>query len=388
MLRRLVFALILLLGIGPALAQSFARADRELRAAEREFRRANEWVVPEDTPRNRALMKREWRAQQDWASAYLALHPKSSHAQLRHPEFGKNDIPIEFEFAGLGHGAVLVATRDAEIGTVFVLAPRNRGLATIWSVTDVRPPAGLVRGNRLHDWSADCSVRYPKEILCRPLSGSIGILPAKPDGTARFYIDATYAQDAGATAGNQVTIWDWDGSKATPRYLKVYSIMVEQPDGLRQKGDTIVLRMKDDWAHFFSCGACNGRQRDLTLQLTATGVRERGVRSIHPELDRIGLLIDRIFAGKPAGDIASPQAITMIRAQASDNIEQMKDPKQANTAPVLGMVSNYRITHRKQATKVCLELDALADQFNLIGGRIVEVKPVTSGSCGGPGSES
>jgi hypothetical protein len=386
--RRLALIIIAAFGACPAVAQSLPQADRELWAARQAFQRSNEWVVPEDTPRNRALMKREWRAEQVWAAAYLAHHPNATHVEV-HPKLGKRDIPLAFNFAHLGHGAILVATRDVEVGTVFIIAPRDGKLRPIWSVTGAQPSAGLARGSALHDWSADCSVHFPKQKDCRPLSGMIGVLPAKADGTERFYIDATYAQDAGATVANQFTLWDWNGAKATPRYVKIYFIMVEQPAGVRQQGDTVILRMKEDWTHFYSCGQCNGRQRDLTLRLTPTGVRESGARSIYPELDRIDRLIDRILAGKPAGDIASPQAIAMVRSQISDNIAQMKDPKQAETAQLLGMVMNYRITHGKRATEVCLDLDSdISNRFTLLGGRITTVTPIKTGACDGPGSDS
>jgi hypothetical protein len=385
----LMLMLIALLGPCPAIAQSFQQADRELRAAEKLFQGAHEWVVPEDTPRIRALMKREWHAEQVWAAAYLARYPGATHAELRHPQLGKRDIPLTFDFAHLGRGAFLVAARDGEVGTVFILAPGDGGLTPIWSVTDARTPAGLARGNELHNWSADCSVLYSKQRICLPLWGRIGILPSKADGTERFYIDATYAQDAGATVANQFTIWDWNGAKATPRYLKIYLMMVEQPTGLRHRGDTIILRMKEDWGHFHSCGQCNGRQRDLTLKLTPSGQQEFGVRSIHPELDRIDLLIDRVLAGKPAGDVASDQAIAMVRSQLSENLAQMKDPKQADIAPLLGMVMNYRITHRKRETQVCLDLDSdISNRFTLLGNRITSVTPIKAGACAGPGSDA
>jgi hypothetical protein len=394
MLRRLATMIVLILGGMPLIAQALPQADRALRAAHQALNAKREWMVPEDTPEIRALIGREWKAEQAWAAAYLARHPGAEHASPHHRVRAENGRIVDddepaFEFLSLGRGATLVATDDGGIGTVFVLAPRGGKLIPIWSVSHARPPAGLNRESALHNWSADCSVRFPKQKDCRPLSGSIGALPAKADGSRRFYIDATYAQDAGATVANQFTVWDWDGARATPRYLKVYRIMVEQPAGLRVQGNTVILRLKDDWDHFYSCGACNGRQRDLTLHMTPTGVREGGVRSIHPELDLIDRLIGRVLAEKPAGDIASPQAVAMLRSQLRDDIATMHDPKQADTAGLVGMVMNWRITHRMRATQVCLETDSdIADRFSLIGRRIVLVAPITPGSCNGAGSDS
>lgn len=388
MLRRIFFLLTALCAIGMAHAQSFEQADRALRAAEHDLAVTHDGILPPDTPRGRLLLQREWRAQQVWAAAYLARHPAATQAALRHPELGNRDIPLTSQFARLGHGATLVATRDGEIGTVFVLAPRGGRLESIWSVTDAQAPSGMAKGRLLHDWSADCSVRYPPAEECHLLSGFIGVLPAKADGTARFYIKANYAQEMGATVATQFTIWDWDGTRATARYLKTYLVMIEQPVDLRQVGGTIVLRMKDEWRHFYSCGECNGRQRDLTLRLTPTAVEERSVRSVHPELDQIDRFIGRVMAGKPTSDLASPQAMAMLRAQARDNIEAGKDPKQADVAALLGMVMKYRITHRRRATTVCLDLDSeISNLFTLVGNRIVRITPVKSGSCDGPGSD-
>jgi len=388
---------ILLLLYGTSLAaQTLAQADAALRRAHESVAAKREWPVPPDTPEMRALIKSEWKAEQDWAAAYLALHPRTTRAVVHSQVKAGNgrsahDHALTFAFAPLGHNAVLVATDDSGIGTVFALVPRGGRLTPIWSVTDTRPPARLANGERLRSWSADCAIGQPKAKAdsCRLLAGRIGTLSSGAGGTARFYIDADHVQDMGATSSDQFSLWSWDGTRATPIYVTTFLISAEQPVGLRSYGDRIVLRMKDDWRHFYACGDCNGRQRDLTLRLTPTGAEESGARSIHPELDVIDELVDRVLKKKPAGAIASPQAVAMLRAQVSENIAQMKDPKQADIAPLLGMVMNYRVTHAKRTTQVCFELDSdIADYFTFVGNRITTVTPVKPGSCDGAGSEA
>jgi len=59
----------------------------------------------------------------------------------------------------------------------------------------------------------------------------IGRLPDDAQGRACFYIDATYAQVAGATVGAQISLWTWDGSQALPQLTREYFYTGEQSAG-------------------------------------------------------------------------------------------------------------------------------------------------------------
>jgi len=232
----------------------------------------------------------------------------------------------------------------------------------------------------------NCREKTPDDAwgTCGPLYADVGALRPTPNGLRRFYVEAGYGTIAGATVGQQFSIWTWDGRAAKPILVHDYARMVEQA-GARIEGNIIRIPAKGSLKQLFACGACVGREMQVVIRLdTPKGAELVGERSLTPELDLIDGLYDRVLNDKSATALATPEVIDRVRAE-------LKDAKPDDLP--LGMIDSW--THSGSAGRrtLCLasEGDAGSHLFTFArdqrGLRIVDVQPTTS-QCDGPGARN
>lgn len=252
-----------------------------------------------------SLILREWALLDAWVGQRALSQTSvggSSYAEM----IARLDPQLQVLTLELGSDTTLVSIDQAGIGHVAVF--RRGDPAPLWRVD--RIPEDAAGAAPLRCWRAEAGTR--------PCAGwRVGLLPPNAQGQQRFYIEAEYAQPAGATRGHQLSVWRWDGRVATPLYVTSYSTGGEaQEEGVSIDGDVIKIRRKDHFQMLMACGACDGRQLVQRLQLTpADEVKELDTISLTPELDLIDALFMRIKEGQPADDLAEPAVIALIRRQ-------------------------------------------------------------------------
>jgi hypothetical protein len=261
-------------------------------------------------PGSTAILDRYWRAAETWSAQWLQDHTGDSQAGFQAAAV-RIDPEVRTEMQPLGRDLWLVALAHDEIGIVFLLSKDSNGLGLAWSIDKAVIPAGFPNGQAVRDWKPDAG---------RLQYGSIKALPTDAFGRRRFYVDATFAQHAGATVGQTFSVWAWDGEAATPLLAKPYAVMADQ-NPPQVVGNQIEIPAKGELKRLFACGACVGREMRITIDLDPQGAaRLVGERSMTPELDVIDELYDRVVHHRPADDIADFAVIAALSKLKPDEL--------------------------------------------------------------------
>jgi hypothetical protein len=339
------------------------------------------------TPDAPALLSAYFDSLHDWVIAVLRRHPGATPSDLvaAAATFGEG---FRLTAIPLGADALAISASEGERGDVFVVRRGPDGPTLVWSLTawasSRKPPDPLAGWNpeRARD---DCRSSGPWDAWksCGPLYASLGRLPSDRRGRPRFYVDADYAQPAGADIGGQISVWRWDGRTAAPQYVDAYGLTIEQEAGVRLHGDRLLVREKGEFRTFFAAASSQGRQIDHVLRITPDGVVDQGRVSRRPDLDLIDQVIDRILDGKPAGAQAAPAAAAVLRRELADErAERRKTPREHWN---LGMMEGWTVRRVSDGRRLCLAADNGALEFTLRGeGReatIAAVRPLP-GDCG------
>jgi hypothetical protein len=184
----------------------------------------------------------------------------------------------------------------------------------------------------------------------------LGILPSDAKGHPRFYIEGFYAQEAGGTGGEQITLWIWDGVTARLQLARYYLVMIDQKVGTRMEGDLLKVQQKKSFRTFFSCGECEEHQMDWIVRITPDGIKEIGEKSAVPELDAVDELFYRVINGESAPDIAAP-AVIETATHIVDNTREGESDKEWKEFRSLGMMGDWSVTKNKNGEVLCLETD-------------------------------
>ncbi len=202
--------------------------------------------------------------------------------------------------------ATLISTNEDAIGQVLVAVGGPRSPLELWRM-DLHVPDAGPYAEQLRCWKVLARIRP-----CA--AGHIDSLPADARGRPRFYIDAGYAQPAGATRGRQLSVWRWDGRAAIPLYVTSYTVGGDADhQGVTAEGDVLRIGAKGFYQLLSVCGACDGRQIVRRLKLTPSDqIEDLGTTSLTPELDLIDTLYMRVKNRQPTDDLASPEALSVI----------------------------------------------------------------------------
>jgi hypothetical protein len=311
----------------------------------------------DDDPGAPALFDRHWSLARDWLVDYLNAHPSAREGDLEW-WIGRLDSELSAHILRLDDPSFLIAIHDGEAGNVFIAHKGDEGYQVAWRI-DAPAPRDLALSSLLAAWYparaalGSCRTTTPEEAwgTCGPLSGGIGKLPDGATGERRFFVDATYAQVAGATVGGQLSIWQWNGTTARLLLANHHGYMIDQKEFMRLEGDLLRVRIKDGWRTFSSCGMCEGRQMDWTFRVGPDRVEDLGKRSVMPELDLIDDLFYRLQHRLPTKNVASPRVVkTILRF----------DPWiPGDTENLSAMLEQDAIVHRGNKTDVCFGTDTI-----------------------------
>ncbi len=233
----------------------------------------------------------------------------------------------------LGTETTLISTNENAIGQVLIAVGGPGRPPELWRM-DMHVPEDGPYAEQLRCWQALARIRPCAAVHIDALS---------PDAQARprFYIDAEYAQPAGATRGRQLSVWRWDGRTAIPLYVASYTIGGDaENQGVTAEGEVLRIGGKGFYQALSPCGACDGRETVQRLELTASDrIEDLGTTSLTPELDLIDTLYTRVKNRRPTGNLASPEALTVIEETWNELLRRgraflfMNEPQDVSGAP-------------------------------------------------------
>jgi hypothetical protein len=315
-----------------------------------------------------------------WVADWLDLNPRANPAALA--EAGKrlgDDWSISA--VNLGRDDMLVAIAKGWTSDVFIVGavPRGRHRQR-WSVSAPQRRLDRAGDHALSLWRP--AIQNSNCGRCRIMGAPrVGRLPDTADGASRFWIEASYAQEMGATIGEQLSLWSWRDGHARPLLVRDFAILADQ-HGPVLHGATLHVPSKGDWLSLFACGSCFGRVTDLRFVVGPHGVRALRPLSETPELDLIDRVYARVLARQPAGALATPAALRVIRAQLRDRLAE-KDPQLRDLAGMVGGWSRWRSNGRRWVCLAVDEMDPLAFSFDPSLRRITAARVLGAEACHG-----
>jgi hypothetical protein len=263
---------------------------------------------------------------------------------------GALDPDLDTDVEGLGNGLTLITADYSGFGTVFLMKADGANSQILWDVRHLSP-GDLARYPALSAWTARAALSgcRRQEIdgamgRCGPIHAGGGALPADDHGDTRFYLDATYAQDAGGTLGGQLSIWSWDGTHVQLSLAKDYLFFIDSPRTRRQD-DLLIVREKKEFRSFFACDGCRGRDMDWTIRIDAKGVTDLGETNVRPELDLLDRTIARLHRHRSVGAFADMRAMPALRALAQSLENRWT------------MLDEDELRHTTQGTDLCFAAD-------------------------------
>jgi hypothetical protein len=306
-------------------------------------------------------LDREWSLLPQWAEQYLDENPSAGSDEIK-AALGNLDSSLSVDSLRLDDHALVISTSQGEMGNILVTAFESGRYETMWNIKSPGQGA-LDKFPELAAWSPDGAsskcyrLRAEKDWWrCGPLFGKAERLAPDSKGHDRFFIAATRAQEAGATVGAQLSIWEWDGKNVHPLLVKSYVYMIDQTEGARVDGEFLRVREKKEFRTFFGCGGCEGRQMEWTIRVNGAGIEDLGTKSVMPELDLVDEVYFRIEHAMPTTGLASPQVVTALRKTIS-NIESGDTRPNKEKYPSLGMLAQWKVAHEGNTTKLCFSTD-------------------------------
>ena len=335
----------------------------------------DQWI--DDGPESPKLLARQWSLAGEWVAAWLNASPhagpegvKAALAKLANSPASQHPwIEPSPEYLELNASTFLVVA-PSPIGNVFIVSKSGDDYRVAWSTAQVQEASGE-SAEVLAAWRAE-NARFGGRGPYWVASGSagsvqparLGILPADVNGHPRFYIEGIYAQGAGGTFGEQISLWVWDGITARPQLTRDYAAYADQEAGVRMDGDLLKVEQKKFFRTLSSGGDSGERQTDWIVRITPDGMKELGETSLVPELDAVDELFSRVINNKSASDIAAPAAI-MAAKGVVDSARAEESGEDWNKFPNLGMIGGWSVTKHKDGEVLCLALDMGANNFKL-----------------------
>nr|WP_299851242.1 hypothetical protein [Sphingomonas bacterium] len=326
------------------------------------------------------LAETQWRALQHWATDWLDLHPQAGADALAGA--GKhlgNDWSVSA--VALDNGEMLVAVSRYQMSNVFILGADARGRHPLrWSSAAPQQSLDRAADHALAQWrpvvqNGNCG-------NCAMMAyADVGRLPTAADGAVRFWIEASYAQEMGATIGVQLSLWSWRHGQARPLLVDEFAAMVDQHRPA-VRGTTLHVPSKREWRSLYACGSCFGRVTDLRFAVGPGRVRALTPVSETPELDLIDRVFARVLARQPVGALAAPPALRIIRAQLRDRLAEKDPPLRRLTGMVMGW-GRWRTHGQRWACLSADETAGMAFSFDRDLRRITSARLLTGQACQG-----
>lgn len=268
------------------------------------------------------------------------------------------------EVVELGPRLFVAQDRTGETGMVFIVGVVDGHPTVLWWIAEAGEQSMDTRGV-LNAWkpenSGNACIEKEKKSerfsRCGPLYAAVGALPADADDRRRFYVDAGYAQEAGATILHQTSVWRWDGSKATLLWIDTHGFMIDQNVGTTFADGVLSIGEKDSFRTFYGCGSCEERQMVRKLRISPKGVEDMGKTSLTPELDLVDELFWRLANGRPTEDIASREVARHFRQAVEDSRRESKKIDRGWFST--GMLGETAVTMMGDSERLCFTDDEL-----------------------------
>jgi hypothetical protein len=296
-------------------------------------------------------LERRWTSAAEWVAAVLNAHPDTSADELATMILNADN---RMQVEPLDAGSWLVGMGNGDFGSFAVVKRVDGKFRPVWQAW--RSGAINAKFPTLAAWTADAARSDCRDAAlnrCGPIYGRTALLPPDAGGHMRFYVDATYAQEAGGTLGGQLGVWTWDGSTASPLAVFDYGFSIEQGNGARFDGHLLTIREKQSFKTFFACNSCLGRQVDHSLRIDPDGVHDQGRISVTPELDLVDAAFDRLHRGQPIEGLASAQAVKTMESI----LRNTSEPGDNARAFSLGMLLTNRMRKSGADTEICFAAD-------------------------------
>lgn len=335
----------------------------------------DQWI--DDDPESPKLLTRQWFLAGEWVAAWLNAHPhagpsgvKAALARLANSPVSQHSwIEPSPEYLELNATTFLVVA-PSPIGNVFIVCKSGDYYRVAWSTAQVQEASGE-SAEVLAAWRAE-NARLGGRGPYWAGSGSAGsvqpfrlaILPTDANGHPRFYILGIYAQGAGSTFGEQISLWVWDGVIARPQLTRDYAAYADQKADARMDGHLLKVEQKKFFRTLSSCGDCEERQTDWIVRITPDGMKALGEKSLVPELDAVDELFYRVINDKSGSEIAAPAAVQAAKGIVDDARAEVSE-KQWKEFPNFGMIDGWSVTKNKDGEVLCLALDVGANMFKL-----------------------
>lgn len=360
----LILALVLVIcGSACSTGGNPAKIHKEYAAVTAALKGRSDGFSIDESPEASALLAREWSLQAAWVTVYLNDHPSATAKQIE-GSVSKLDANLHCEATWLGQGLYGIAIQAGEVGNAFVVAETHKHYRPVWNAKDLKP--GIDRNSNLvAAWSANAARGGCRENLknenwlsCGPLYGRFGSLPGDDKGRRRFFLDGSYAEQAGLSVAAQLSVWVWDGSEPRLEFVGTYAYYIDQPGGTRLEGELLRVRVRQQYRTFSTCCDDEGRPMDWNLKLTPTGVQDLGYSPVPSALETMDELFFNTATGIAADDVATPQVLSQARALLR------RLPKE-NGTPSLGTLMPPYPNPAGDAVEFCATFDDFGLAFSM-----------------------
>ena len=272
----------------------------------------------ESSPAAVTPLQAQWAAARDLVVALLDRDPTIAPGALARQ--AKRSAGIVLDALRLDPETVLVDADSGQFGTVFLLHRAADGHYRPAFSLDAPLATRDARMPELDAWQpaqggGDCQDKLPfaQWSRCGPLAVERLIrLPNESGGARRFAILAVRVAAAGGTARHQISIWRWDGRIATPLLTRTLFQVITDPVFAGQDARGFTLHANEDYASLNVCGECAGRRMIWRFDLPSTGARAPRIHSVSPELDLVDRFYTRLFAHRPADDLAARPVVARL----------------------------------------------------------------------------
>jgi hypothetical protein len=324
------------------------------------------WI--DGTAESTAALKREWRLAGEWVATWLNEHPSSRGDGVSTAITQLMPSDTQPRYLKLNDGVFLVSEPGFIGSNVFILAKASGRYRLAWSTAQFQNASGK-QAEVLSAWQAENARdggRNPSYATSLGRFGPIafselGRLPDDASGHARFYIQGGYAQSAGNTVGQQISLWSWNGVTAHLLRARDYISTLDDSVGVRLEGNLLKVREKKPFRTFWLC--CAGseeRATDWTVRLNGRGLEDLGEKSVVPELDAIDHLFFRLTHHQSVRGIASSaaaKAATEILRKACEG----QPSAEWTRLPSLGVVNESTLENTHDGKLVHLSFEDLGN---------------------------
>ncbi len=351
---RLLFTLGLLATSLSLVGGDAIASDAELSQIRQEYLQAKRTVSAhfdgfsvDGDPDATSALDREWSLLSEWVAQLLNTSKHAGAKEIK-SAIHSLDPDLGSEAIELDHHTYVVAARDNEFGTVWLVSREANTGRVAWSIKDYA--AEQSQAGNISNWSAK-NASWNHGRRSGPLYATLGKLPSDANGNPRFYIDGTYAQWGGGTLGGQLSIWEWNGSNVNLLMAKEYLYYLDGGE-ISLHGELLQIHTKETFKTFFSCEECGEPDAEWTIRVSRQGVDDLGSRRLVPELDLVDELFARLENNASIADIAAPDVVTSPSVDAIRE-QLVSDPGQFSA----GMLDGWKIKRIGSDSRLCVSLD-------------------------------